>query len=108
MQPLVHDPLDVAPLLVVDNAERRVPLARVEGHHELELRRLVADDPDRIDRNVRPRLCRHEPDQREPLLECPTQGDVLRVVWVLAPVLVAEQPVRPSATSYGGACPGAV
>jgi hypothetical protein len=93
-------PLDVPALGVITGVPHGYEaLGEVEGNYELELPRLVPDHPDRIHGNIVAGCCSNEPDQSS--LVRMAKRDVLRVIWVLAPVLVSEQAVRFSASIVG-------
>lgn len=88
-------PLHVPPLgVVTDIAHGDEPLREVESNHELELPRLVPNDPDRIDRDVVPACRRDEPDQGQSALVRTPKRDVLRMIRVLPPILVAQEAIR--------------
>lgn len=86
--------LDVAPLsLVTSVPDCHESLCDVEGNDELEIVGLVPDDPDRVDRDVRTRCPGHEPDDGQSVLIGSTERNVLGMRWILAPVLVTQEPI---------------
>lgn len=67
VQPLPGHPLGVPALLLVDGDVRgdvQAALSRVQRDHELQSLRFVADQPDRVPRQVQPRGDADEPGQR--------------------------------------------
>src|SRR4051812_9473802 len=95
MQALFGEPLDIpSRVLVHGRTGSDQPLSRVEGKCELEVRGVVTDDPNWIERLIEPRSHSNKPDERQVLLVGTAQRHVLRMVRIGASVLVPLQTVR--------------